>query len=108
MTSIVPPAPARSVFQGLALVHFSYQRKHFLRDTFGGFSVSVTKTAQVELRSGRVSAPAAPAPARSVFALAFTFVSDAAAAAGQGRHTSTSRLNVSTSCGICWVVSACQ
>ena len=37
--------------QGLKLVHFSPQRKHLSWHTLGG---SVTKTAQAELRSGRV------------------------------------------------------
>jgi hypothetical protein len=35
--------------------YFSAQREHLLWDTLGGgFRVSVTKTAQVELRNGRV------------------------------------------------------
>jgi len=53
--------------KGLTLVYLSAERRHFLgdalgtfsasvtkADTLGGFSVSVTMTAQVELRSGRV------------------------------------------------------
>jgi len=38
--------------QGLTLVHLSAQRKHLLWDMLYG--VSLTKTAQVELRGGRV------------------------------------------------------
>jgi len=41
--------------QGLTLVQFTAQRQHCLSDMLGGFS---EKTAQVELRSGRVEAPA--------------------------------------------------
>jgi len=33
---------------------YSAQRKHLLRDALCGVSLSVTETAQVELRSGRV------------------------------------------------------
>jgi len=37
---------------------FPPQRKHFVWDTLGGVSLSVAELAQVELRSGRVEAPA--------------------------------------------------
>ena len=40
--------------QGLTLVHFSAQREQFLRDVSGD---TVTQTAQIELKSGRVEAP---------------------------------------------------
>ena len=40
--------------QGLTLVHCSAQRKHFWGEELLSFSVSVTKTAQVEQKSGRV------------------------------------------------------
>jgi len=52
-----PPAPD----QGLTLDHISAQREHFLSHGWGALLVSVTKTAQVEQRCGRVSVPA-PAP----------------------------------------------
>ena len=43
--------------QGLTtLVHISSQPEHLLCDTLGG--ISVTKTVQVEVESGRVSGPA--------------------------------------------------
>jgi len=44
----------RACGQGLTLVHFSAQRKHFLWDTRVAFS---DKTAQVEPKSGRVDSP---------------------------------------------------
>ena len=44
--------------QGLTFLDLSAQRKHLLWDTLGGFRVSVTETDQVELRNGRVYAPA--------------------------------------------------
>jgi hypothetical protein len=57
-------ARAAADHQGLTLVHYSAQRKHILGDTLGAsFSPSlsyrgtrggVTKTAYVELKSGRV------------------------------------------------------
>ena len=40
--------------RGLHPSIFSAQRKHFLWDTLGGVSLSVTNSAQVELKSGRV------------------------------------------------------
>jgi len=40
--------------QGLTLVHFSDGRDHCLWDALGAFWVSVTETAQVEPKSGRV------------------------------------------------------
>ena len=39
--------------RGFTLVHFLAQRKHLSRDTFSGWGVSVTKTAQVEQITGR-------------------------------------------------------
>ena len=44
----------QAVVQGLPLVHFSAKRKHFCGMYW---SVSLAKTAQVELISGRVEAP---------------------------------------------------
>ena len=46
--------PTVTCIQGLTLVHFSDQLKHFLWDKLGGVSVTrlVHKTAQVELKSG--------------------------------------------------------
>jgi len=38
--------------QGRSIVHFTAQRKQFVWDTLSGYQVSVTKTAQEELRSG--------------------------------------------------------
>jgi hypothetical protein len=48
--------------QGLTLVHYSPQRKHCLRNAWGGSS---DEMAQVEPKSGRVSAPARDPPAES-------------------------------------------
>ena len=46
--------PTSDSCQGLILVHSSAQREHFVCDALGGHQVSVTKTAQDEVRSGRV------------------------------------------------------
>jgi hypothetical protein len=54
LTRAVPGAVS-TLRQGLTLVHYSPQRKHILRDSYGGFG---DKMAQVEPKSGRVSAPA--------------------------------------------------
>ena len=45
--------------QGLSFVCFPDQPEHFLRDDLGGISVTRphNKSAQVELKSGRVSGP---------------------------------------------------
>ena len=48
--SMVAWASAR----GLTLLHVLAQRRHLLWNTLGGFSVSVTKTSQLGLKSGRV------------------------------------------------------
>jgi len=40
--------------QGLTVVHFSAQREHFMSHIVGCFAGFSDKTAQVELRSGRV------------------------------------------------------
>jgi hypothetical protein len=62
------PSSSATSRQGLTLVHLSAQRKHFLWDSLGalispslldrGTRGGVTKTAWVELKSGRVYAPA--------------------------------------------------
>ena len=40
--------------QGFTLIHLFAQRKHFLWDTLVGFWLSMTKTAQVQPKSGRM------------------------------------------------------
>jgi len=45
---------AAAELQGLTLVHLSAQPEHFLWDKLSGRVASVTKTAQVDLESGRV------------------------------------------------------
>ena len=48
-----------SFTQGLTLVHFSAQRKYLSWDELDGVTVVTTdKTAQVELKGGRVKGPA--------------------------------------------------
>jgi len=56
-TPYIHPVASIPAARGLHSSTFSAQRKHILSDTLVGVTLSVTNTAQVELKSGRVSAP---------------------------------------------------
>ena len=88
--------------EGLTLVHFSAQRQHLLWEMLGGFSVLEAKMSEVDVRSGRVDAPAVIS-AYHVENSAPACMLPANSPLSRGLHSSTSQLDVSTLSGIRWV-----